>query len=119
MPQYSHLQVSTNNRGVVVACFTEERLTDSLAIAEVGDELHALAAEENCRKLLVSFVGVTYLSSAMLGKLISVYKGLKSKGGELKLCQLCPKIQEIFTLTKLGQIIDIRDTETEGLKAFE
>jgi anti-sigma B factor antagonist len=119
MPEYNHLRVSTNKRGVVLACFAEQRLTDSLAIAEVGDELHALAAEENCRKLLLSFVGVTYLSSAMLGKLISVNRGLKAKGGELKLCQLCPKVQEVFTLTKLGQIIDIQHTENEGLKAFE
>jgi anti-sigma B factor antagonist len=118
MPQYRHLQVSTHN-GVIVARFMDERLTDDLALAEVGEELHSLVAEEKCPKLLLSFAGVTYLSSAMLGKLISINRQLREKGGKLKLCELCPIIQEVFTLTKLNQIIDIRTTESEGLKAFE
>jgi anti-sigma B factor antagonist len=118
MPQYRHLRVSTHN-GVVVARFHEERLTDDLAIAEVGEELHALAAEADCPNLLLSFAGVTYLSSAMLGKLISLNRRLMRKGGELKLCELCPNVQEVFALTRLGQIIDLRNSESEGLKAFE
>ena len=117
MPQYRYLQVRTDD-GVVVARFTEERLTEELAIAKVGEELRTLVADGNCQKVLLSFAVVTYLSSAMLGKLISISRKLKEKGGELKLCKLCPNIQEIFNLTKLGKIIDIQETEADGIKAF-
>lgn len=118
MPQYRSLQVRTEN-DVVVARFTDERLTEDVAIANVGEELRSLVADENCRKLLLSFAIVTYLSTTMLGKLISISRKLNERGGELKLCKLCPNIQEIFRLTKLDHIMDIRDSESDGLTAFE
>lgn len=118
MPQYRHLQVSTHD-GVVVARFKEQELIDVLVIAELEEELHSLVAEEGRAKLLLSFAGVTFLSSAMLGRLISLNTRLKGKGGELKLCEPCPSIKEILTVTRLGQIIDVRNTENDGLKAFE
>ena len=31
----------------------------------------------------------------------------------------CRSIQEIITVTRLGQIIDIRNSESEGIEAFE
>ena len=118
MSEYRYLQVKTEN-GVVVARFSDERLTEDLAIASVGEELRSLANDKNCRKVLLNFAVVSYLSSTMIGKLISMNKKVKANGGELKFCELGPHIQELAELTGLNQIIDIRDTEAEGIKAFE
>jgi anti-sigma B factor antagonist len=118
MPQYRHLRVDKSG-GVVVARFADQWLTNDLAKAELGDELLALGAQDECSKLLLSLAGVTYLSSAMLGKLVSLHKQLEAKGGKLALCELGPAVQEIVTLMKLNKILDVRNTESEGLKAFE
>jgi anti-sigma B factor antagonist len=62
---------------------------------------------------------LTYVSSSMLGKLISLNKEVKAKGGKLALCQLTPTVQEIFALMKLNEVLDVRQTEADGFKAFE
>ncbi|KKK84813.1 hypothetical protein LCGC14_2779550, partial [marine sediment metagenome] len=36
----------------------------------------------------------------------------------LKLCELQPDIKELFTLTSLDKIFDIKDDETSGLLGF-
>ncbi len=54
----------------------------------------------------------------MLGKLITLNSRMKAKGGQLKLCELRPEIMELFTLTNLTKIFDIRGDETNGMLAF-
>ena len=118
MAQYRNLQVRTQD-GVVVVRFTEAWLTTDLAQGELRKELLSLAAQEDCSKFLVNCAGVTYVSSSMLGNFISLHKQMNAKGGRLAVCELTPTVQEIFTTMKFYEILDIRNTESEGLKAFE
>jgi anti-anti-sigma factor len=117
MSQYRHLQVNTRN-GVVVVQFVDKWLANDLARGSLGEELVALAAQDGCSKVLLNLVGVTYLSSAMLGHLVSLSKQLAAKGGKLALCGLAPTVQEIVTMMKLDTILSIRDNEGDGLNVF-
>lgn len=80
--------------------------------------MYDLAAQEDCANLLLNFSGVGFLSSSVLGKLITLNKRMKAKGGQLKLCEMKPEIYELFTLTNLTKIFDIRTDETGGMMAF-
>src|SRR5216684_3004956 len=58
------------------------------------------------------------MSSAALGKLITMDKKVKAAGGKLRLCSIRSDIKEVFKITrldKLFQIADDRDKAIEGL----
>jgi anti-sigma B factor antagonist len=95
--------------------FKDSKLIDDLAIVNVGKELYALAAEAGWRHLLINFVGVDYLSSTFLSKLLSLKKRLEKRDGKLKLCEICPEVREVFAITKIDTVLDIVETEEKAL----
>jgi anti-anti-sigma factor len=110
-----HFRVERHDEFLVVY-FLDASIHGELAIASLGDDLYAIVGRPDCSNLVLNLSGVEFLSSAMLGKLISVRKMMAQKGGTLTLCELCPNIRTIFRLTHLDRLLDIRDTETETLR---
>ena len=54
-----------------------------------------------------------------LGKLITLEKKVKAHGGKLKLSNIRPEIYEVFAITKLNKLFEIKDDEAEALAAFQ
>jgi len=90
----------------------EEREVDAL-----GRELLALT-EEPGQRIVLSFLGVEYLTSLVLGKLIQVHKRLAESGGEIRLADIHPQIYEVFRITHLDSLFKIYDHEREALASF-
>jgi anti-anti-sigma factor len=103
---------------VTVVRFNDRKILDETAIQELGQELFALVEEDNRSCLLLSFVGVEFLSSAALGKLIAFDSKVKNRGGRLKLSNIRPQIYEVFRITQLHLRFDIKDDEADALAAF-
>ena len=68
---------------------------------------------ESRKKLLLNFSSVDFLSSAALGKLITLDKKVKANSGALKLSNVRPEIYEVFAITKLNRLFDIKSDEAE------
>jgi len=49
-------------------------------------------------EVLLNFKNVEFLSSAALGKLITMNRKLQSAGGKLVLCEIDPQIYEVFEI---------------------
>ena len=98
--------------------FIDKKIIDSANIEEMGNELFSLVTDEHIKHLLLNFDGVEFMSSAALNKLISMDKKVKEVGGLLRLCNLRAEIMEVFVITRLNRVFDIRKTESEALKAF-
>ena len=103
---------------VTVVHFRDQKIIEDLKIQELGQELFQLIEGENCRKLVLNFASVDFLSSAALGKLITLDKKMKAHQGKLKLCNIRPEIYEVFAITKLNRLFDIRQDEADALAAF-
>lgn len=103
---------------VTVVYFTERKILDELNIKEIGEELFDLVETHNKKKLLVNFENVEYLSSAALGKLITLNKRVRAADGQLRLCRISPTIFEVFRITKLDKLFNIFDTEDSALASF-
>lgn len=112
-----HISVSDYGN-VTVVRFVDRKIIDASSIVELGEELFSLVEKDHHDKLLLNFADVEFLSSAALNKLILLDKKVKEIQGALKLCKLRPEINEVFMITRLNQLFDIRDSETEGLQAF-
>jgi anti-sigma B factor antagonist len=119
-----HAPMSVNRRlnvievgEVTIVRFVDRRILDEANIQELGQELLQLV-EDGKRNLLLNFSAVEFLSSAALGKLITLDRKVKSHSGNLKLSNIRPEIYEVFRITKLNKLFDIKDDEAEALAAF-
>jgi anti-sigma B factor antagonist len=117
-PQESK-RLRVRERGdVTVASFMDKKILDESNIEEIGKELLGLVAKKPQIKLLLDFENVQYLSSAALGKLITLNKRVAESDGKLVLCSIKSQIYEVFQITKLNKIFDIADDEVLGLSRF-
>jgi anti-sigma B factor antagonist len=117
MTAYRRLEV--NEVGdVTVVRFRDHKIVEDINIQQLGQEMFQLVEVDNRDKLLLNFSAVDFLSSAALGKLITLDKKMKAHGGALKLSNIRPEIYEVFAITKLNRLFDIKDDEADALTAF-
>ncbi|NQU25659.1 MAG: STAS domain-containing protein [Candidatus Nealsonbacteria bacterium] len=114
-----HKRLDVNEVGdVAVIRFRDQKIIEDINIQELGRELFELVEVEKREKLLLNFSSVDFLSSAALGKLITLEKKVKANGGVLKLSNIRPEIYEVFAITKLNRLFDIKDDEADALATF-
>ena len=117
MSTFRRIDVSKSG-DVTVVKFLDKKILDEAGIQELGAELFGLVELQNRRSVLLNFSGVEFLSSAALGKLITLDRKVKAAKGRLKMSDIRPEILEIFQITKLNKVFDIRKDEAEALAAF-
>jgi len=103
---------------VAVVRFLDCKIIEDINIQELGQELFSLVEADKREKILLNFSSVDFLSSAALGKLITLDKKVKAHGGVLKLSNIRPEIFEVFAITKLNRLFDIEDDEADALADF-
>ncbi len=118
MPTHRRLEVSDVGE-VSVVRFRDRKILDDASIQELGQELFNLVEVDMCQKMVLNFSKVDFLSSAALGKLITLDKKIKANRGKLKLSNIRPEIYEVFVITKLNKLFDIHDDEASALAAFD
>ena len=117
MSQQQRLSVSEVG-DVTVVRFVDQKILDEARIQQLGQELFNLVEVDGRSKILLNFSSVEFLSSAALGKLITLDKKVKGQGGALKLSNIRPEIYEVFAITNLNKLFDIKDNEVDALAAF-
>ena len=104
---------------VRVVTFTVDKMLDDQIIQQVGEDLMTVAGKSGeGQKIVLTFRGVTFMSSAMLGKLIMFHKKCAKAGVKLKVCSISPDILEVFKITKLDKLFDLHKDEQQALKSF-
>ena len=104
---------------VTVVRLRDQRITEDRKIDQLAQELYDLVDAEDRKKLLVSLCSVNFLSSAALGKLITLDKKTMARGGVLKLSNVCPNLSQLFSVTRLDRLFDIEKDEAHALAAFQ
>ena len=117
MALHDRIEVSEVGDATVVR-FVDHKILDEATIQELGAELISLVEKENYKKIILNFENVEFLSSAALGKLITMEKKSKSAGAALRLSNIRPEIYEVFAITKLNKLFDIKENETDALASF-
>jgi anti-sigma B factor antagonist len=89
-----------------------------------GDETEELeqrikALSEGGNKHLVINLGETqHLNSTALGVLISAHSNYVRRGGQMKLCSVDKRIENIFVITKLSLVFDVYPNEEQAIASF-
>ena len=102
---------------VTIVRFRDRRITEARRIEEIGRELFHLVEREDRKKLIVSLASLDSLSSAVLGKLITLNKKAAACGGAIKLSSVNSDISLLFSVT-LDRLFDIEKDEHHALEAF-
>ncbi len=104
---------------ILVVQFTEAKILDEAKIQQIGKELMDMAVSaKDKKKMVVNFQGVSFMSSAMIGKLVLLNKQCKTLEVVLKLCEISSNVMEVFKITKLNKVFDIHADEDKAIKSF-
>lgn len=105
-PMKTRISVEYADGGTVIA-FNEEKILEEKDIQALQDSIMSVVEQSTQIKLILDFRNVKFLSSAVLGLLIRISKKVYEYDGQLRLCNIDPKIYEIFKITRLTRIFDI------------
>lgn len=86
---------------------------DAFTAPKLREELLPLANEQ-MNSLIVSLKDVSYIDSTGLGVFIGLLKEVRKNDGELKLVDLSDRLERLFQITGLNNIIDISTTKEVG-----
>lgn len=106
------------SENATIATFTNEKILEETDIQALQESIMSVVDQTERINLILDFGNVRFLSSAVLGLLIRISKRIYEHDGQLRLCNINPKIFEIFKITRLNKIFDIyKDVEsaTENL----
>jgi anti-sigma B factor antagonist len=113
------IQVSVEKTGTKndIAVIKVGGYIDTTTSAELEHSLDQLL-KANCYNIVIDLGNVDYISSAGWGIFISEIKGIREKGGDLKLVKMIPDVYEVFELLEFHYILKAFDTLEEAIADF-
>jgi len=100
-------------KNATIISFTDEKILEEQDIKALQESIMSVIDQTKRINLILDFGNVRFLSSAVLGLLIRISKRIYEHDGHLKLCNINPKIYEIFKITRLTKTFDIyKDVES-------
>jgi anti-sigma B factor antagonist len=100
-------------KNATVITFTDDKILEDNDIKALQESIMSVIEQAERINLILDFCNVRFLSSAVLGLLIRVSKRIYESGGKLRLCNINPKINEVFKITRLTKVFDIyKDIES-------
>ena len=69
-------------------------------------------------RLIVDGTQLKYISSAGLGVFMSFIEEVREKRGDIKICGLVPKVQQIFDILGFQAIYDMLESRAAALQRF-
>lgn len=84
---------------------------------ELERAIKALADGGN-KSLIINLSETQHLNSTALGVLISAHSSYVRRGGQMKLCSVDKRIENIFVITKLAMVFDVYPNEEQAIASF-
>ena len=91
---------------------------DTTTSSELEHALGEILKSESYH-IIIDLGNVDYISSAGWGIFISEIKGIREKGGDLKLVKMIPEVYEVFELLEFHYILKSFDTIEDAVEDFE
>lgn len=112
------MKISRREEGPITVIEPKGKITIGEGDVLLREEITKLLSEEK-KQLVLDLGGISYMDSAGVGELVSVYTSVKNRGGELKLACLTKKIKDLLQITQLMTIFDTYETTQEAVSAFK
>ena len=103
--------------GDVVVLAPKGYLTGGDETDELEQAIKSLGEGGN-KHLVINLGDTQHLNSTALGVLISAHSSYVRRGGQMKLCSVDQRIQNIFVITKLSMVFDVYPGEEQAIASF-
>jgi anti-sigma B factor antagonist len=117
MPEAENPIHIVDREGVKLVHLKASALLDEQEVEALGQALLDLA-EIPGQRVVLSFLGVTHITSVVLNKLVLVQRRLQESGGEMRLADIDPHVYEMFTITRLDRNFRIFERDEEAVASF-
>jgi anti-sigma B factor antagonist len=98
--------------------FTDQKILEEKDIKALTESITSVIEQVERINLILDFGNVRFLSSAVLGLLIRISKRIYERDGQLGLCNINPKIYEIFKITRLTKTFDIYNSVESAMEGL-
>ena len=78
-------------------------------------EIVAALVRDGDRRIVLNLSQLTFVDSTFIGELVACSLVVARAGGSLRLSSPSRRIQELLLITRLGQIFETYETDTEAL----
>ena len=102
-------------QGATIVNFRDVSILDGVAVEAIGKELYALVDQQAQRKIILDFTPVRFMSSSMIGVLLSLRKKAEEIKGKVVICGLRSELHKVFNIMKLENILTFADNEHKAL----
>lgn len=115
-PAYFALE---NQGPAVVARITRSHLSEEENLEQIGRELLALVDDYQCRQLIVDLQAVEYITSAALGKLITLHRRMHRKEGKMIVCGAQGAVADVLRTSRLQDYFTMAVDTQQALSLFK
>ncbi|HTL82498.1 MAG TPA: STAS domain-containing protein [Bacteroidia bacterium] len=92
-------------------------LVDKNAAHEFLEKVNT-AMDEGMNKVVIELSELRYMNSTGLNVLINILTKARKNGGDLVLCGVSRKVQELLVVTKLNSVFTVTETSDEAVAKF-
>jgi len=117
MPEAENLVCIADRQGVKLVRLRAAALLTEDEVEALGQALMALA-EMPGQRVVLSFLGVTHITSVVLNTLVLVQRRLEESGGDLRLADIDPHVFEMFAITRLDRKFRIFERDEDAVASF-
>lgn len=108
--------VISEYKGVTFVDFQSLSIIDAVLVQSISESLYELVDKKAIRRIVLDFTDVKFMSSQMVGVIVSLNNRAKAIGGIVTLCAMRPELRKVFQIMKLDKILDFAENEDEALK---
>jgi anti-sigma B factor antagonist len=105
-------------KNATIVTFLNEKILEEKDINSLRESIMAVIEQSDQINMILDFSNVKFLSSAVLGLLLRISKKIYERDSHLRLCNINPKIYEIFKITRLNKIFEIYPDIESALEAL-
>lgn len=105
------LEKTIENKSHILSLYGEVDASNSVILDEAIQEL----VTEGAKAIIIDGKELEYISSAGLGVFMSYLEDFQEKQITMKICELSPKVYEVFKILGLDQLIPIYQNKAEAI----
>ena len=83
-----------------------------LAVSDAFEEVFGRA-----RRVVVDLARARYLDSTAIGLLLMHSDEVRARGGDVKICNVSPRLKEVFDILGFSDLLDIRRDSQQAVEA--
>lgn len=117
MSERPTLKVSQSG-GVTVVSFHDASILDVVTIQRIAAELYGLVEAQQCRKIVLDFAAVRFLSSQALGVLLTLRRKADQAGATIALATIRPELLRILQITTLDRLFPYFNAVPDAVEAL-